>query len=430
MLEMFEKAGLRIIQYWKDPQSEYRLWLLEKPAFYFPLLPDVAKRMGSPSSNEEQPKTSTAVNADSWSSIPSRQEWDTLWKYWDLVTLDMIPENMLHQKPIDLRHKCLFYLGHIPTFLDIHLTRMTDGKHTEPERFKDIFERGIDPHVDDPSKIHDHSAVPEKDEEWPVLREILDFRDRVRARLLALYDDIDTGKRILSRRVGRILWMTFEHEAFHVEVSDLEALRSRFSDPLPQTLLYMLLQSPATLPPPGFAHPNWSDLARQWDESANLNRLLAFSASTVTLGHNDRESEDRLFAKDDSWLGHEFGWDNENPASTVSVRPFRVQSLPITNGDYHEFWKANGIERIPGSWNVDRETSEVTVKSLYGAVPLEVAQYWPLMASYEEIDAFAKWKGGRLPTEAEMRVLWNSPMGPRPASLSANVGLRNWHPIP
>jgi hypothetical protein len=217
MLEMFEHAGLRIIQYWKDPESEYRLWLLEKPAFYFPLMPQVAKKSEPASDDDVLPKTSTASSTDAWPSIPSRQEWETLWKFWDLVTLDMIPEGMLHEKPIDLRHKCLFYLGHIPTFLDIHLTRVLGGKHTEPEHFKDIFERGIDPHVDDPSKIHDHSAVPEKDEEWPVLREILEFRDRVRARLFALYDEIDNGK-VLTRRLGRILWMTFEHEAFHVEV--------------------------------------------------------------------------------------------------------------------------------------------------------------------------------------------------------------------
>lgn len=217
---MFEHAGLRIIQYWKDPESEYRLWLLEKPAFYFPLMPQVAKQVDPPSNPDLQLKTSTASSSDSWPSVPSRQEWETLWKFWDLVTLDMIPEHMLHEKPIDLRHKCLFYLGHIPTFLDIHLTRVLKGKHTEPERFKDIFERGIDPHVDDPSKIHDHSIVPEKDDEWPVLREILDFRDRVRARLFALYDDIDNGRKILTRRMGRILWMTFEHEAFHVEVGN------------------------------------------------------------------------------------------------------------------------------------------------------------------------------------------------------------------
>lgn len=215
---MFEHAGSRIIQYWKDPESEYRLWLLEKPAFYFPLMPEVAKQLDPASHLDDLPMTSTASSSGAWPSTPSRQEWETLWKFWDLVTLDMIPEGMLHEKPIDLRHKCLFYLGHIPTFLDIHLTRALKGQHTEPEHFKDIFERGIDPHVEDPSKIHDHSAVPEKDEEWPILCEILDFRDRVRARLFALYDEIDNGGKVLTRRLGRILWMTFEHEAFHVEV--------------------------------------------------------------------------------------------------------------------------------------------------------------------------------------------------------------------
>ena len=48
-------------------------------------------------------------------NIPSIDEWKVLWATWDLITLRMIPETMLHQKPIDLRHKCLFYIGHIPT---------------------------------------------------------------------------------------------------------------------------------------------------------------------------------------------------------------------------------------------------------------------------------------------------------------------------
>jgi hypothetical protein len=29
------------------------------------------------------------------------------------ITLSMIPPSMLHSKPIDLRHICLFYLGHM-----------------------------------------------------------------------------------------------------------------------------------------------------------------------------------------------------------------------------------------------------------------------------------------------------------------------------
>ena len=48
----------------------------------------------------------------------------------------MIPPSMLFQKPIDLRHICLFYLGHIPTFLDIHLSRLLQEPNSEPEEFK------------------------------------------------------------------------------------------------------------------------------------------------------------------------------------------------------------------------------------------------------------------------------------------------------
>lgn len=61
--------------------------------------------------------------------------------------------------------------------------------------------------------------MPEKDEDWPALQEILSFRDRVRQRVLSVYDDLENGKRPFTRRTGRILWMTYEHEAFHAEVS-------------------------------------------------------------------------------------------------------------------------------------------------------------------------------------------------------------------
>lgn len=49
--------------------------------------------------------------------------------------------------------------------------------------------------------------MPEKDEDWPSLDEILGFRDRVRRRLLALYDDVATGKREMTRRMARVLFV-------------------------------------------------------------------------------------------------------------------------------------------------------------------------------------------------------------------------------
>ena len=51
----------------------------------------------------------------------------------------MIPPTMRHQKPIDLRHICLFYFGHIPTFLDMQLSMFLQEPHTEPEEFKVCF---------------------------------------------------------------------------------------------------------------------------------------------------------------------------------------------------------------------------------------------------------------------------------------------------
>lgn len=112
-------ANLRPIERWVDPTSRYSLWLLERPSFVFPLL-----------------KAPGGVTPKSPFSVPSVEEWETIWSAWDVITMGMISPHLLYEKPIDLRHICLFYLGHIPTFLDIHLSRLLGEPHTEPENFK------------------------------------------------------------------------------------------------------------------------------------------------------------------------------------------------------------------------------------------------------------------------------------------------------
>ncbi|KAG5341084.1 hypothetical protein C0989_011676 [Termitomyces sp. Mn162] len=331
-----------------------------------------------------------------------------------ITLLRMIPPSMLYQKPIDLRHICLFYFGHIPTFLDIHLSRLLQEPHTEPEIFKYIFERGIDPNVDDPTQCHVHSTVPEKDEDWPTLTSILQFQTRVRARVLKLYADIDSNRISLTRKVARVLFMTFEHEAHHAE-----------------TLLYMLIQraGTGTLPPPGFAIPPWRSLAAIWD-SAPLpkTKTVTLGPAEVTLGHDDAETDDMdpLFAKDVD--GHEFGWDNEHGVRVVQVGKFSIEWRPVTNGEFFEFYlrKGKGLVEIPASWVKD--DGEIKVRTLYGPVPMNVAQHWPVIASYNDLSTYAAVKGGRIPTEAELRLFYDtfdSGYGG-----GANVGFRNWHPIP
>lgn len=384
-LAMFDAADLRVKDKWKAPGSDYHLWLLERPDVRFPRMKEVA-----------------AARGDNWPpAVPTWAEWQSLWKLWDHITLNMIPRKMLHQKPIDLRHICLFYLGHIPTFLDIYLARMTDGTHTHPVKFKDIFERGIDPDVDDPTQIHPHSEVPTCEDEWPLLDEIIAFRDRVRARLEAIYDEVDNGKS-LSRFEARSIFMAFEHEAMHAE-----------------TLLYMLLQSPLTRPPT--ATPDWEVVASHYPTAANT--VLTIPATTVTLGHNDLESEDS------KPLGtHEFGWDNEHPEHSTPVASFKIDSTPITNGAYLAFIQSVGAlpalneSSAPASWV--KHDGEWAVKTLYGPVAMSVASAWPLLASRDELCAFAASKGGRLPTEPELHAFWNE------NGTNGDIGFKNWHPVP
>jgi L-histidine Nalpha-methyltransferase / hercynylcysteine S-oxide synthase len=117
---IFSEANLRPIQRWSDSATGYSLWLLERPVFTFPLL---------------QGSSAPALSSTPF-SIPLLEDFQKMWTAWDLITRKMIPDSMLFQKPIDLRHICLFYCGHIPAFLDIHLSRLLGEKHTEPEQFK------------------------------------------------------------------------------------------------------------------------------------------------------------------------------------------------------------------------------------------------------------------------------------------------------
>jgi hypothetical protein len=50
-------------------------------------------------------------------SIPTLEEWRSLWTAWDIATKSMVPREELLSKPIKLRNALIFYLGHIPTFL-------------------------------------------------------------------------------------------------------------------------------------------------------------------------------------------------------------------------------------------------------------------------------------------------------------------------
>ncbi|KAJ2927919.1 hypothetical protein H1R20_g9182, partial [Candolleomyces eurysporus] len=403
---LFTNANLRPIERWTDSQGQYSLWLLERPPFMFPLL-------RSPSLLGNGVKSHSKLLNPLPFSIPSRQEWEELWDAWDFITRRMIPPSMLHEKPIDLRHICLFYFGHIPTFLDIHLSRLLGEPHTEPDAFKYIFERGIDPDVDDPNQCHPHSEVPTKEEDWPSLDSILTFQSRVRARLMKLYDNIDNGAVPLTRKVCRVLFLTLEHEAMHAE-----------------TLLYMLIQraGTGTIPPAGFTVPHWKSLATAWNEApVPDNDTVVLGPETITLGHDDPEDQDLQHSGDDA-LNHEYGWDNESPKRVVEVEKFSISWRPVTNGEFYSFFTGEGKGKVerPASWI--EEDGVMKVRTFHGPVPMDVAYNWPVITSYDSISTYAQVKGGRLPTEPELRLFYDKFEAGYEGG--ANVGFRSWHPVP
>lgn len=219
------------------------------------------------------------------SALPSLEEWKALWDAWDVVSRGMLPSTELLEKPIRLRNACIFYLGHIPAFLDVQLTKRTGEALTEPAWYRSIFERGIDPDVDNPELCHDHSEIPA---EWPPVEDVLQYQEKVRVRLEKMYLKYSHHSGQLdgiSRSIGQAIWVGFEHELMHIE-----------------TLLYMMLQSDKTLPPPIASRPNFEKLAEKALAERVENEWFTVPQQQVTLGMDEPEPEN------DADSAHPFGW--------------------------------------------------------------------------------------------------------------------------
>jgi formylglycine-generating enzyme required for sulfatase activity len=276
------------------------------------------------------------------------------------------------------------------------MTRASRGKPTEPKYYQQIFERGIDPDVEDPEQCHSHSEIPD---EWPPLDEILDYQERVRGRARSL---LEKGAAMKDRTIGEALWIGFEHEAMHLE-----------------TFLYMLLQSDRTIPPIGADPPDFAHMSWMAKKNKKPNSWFHIPQQTLTVGLDD--PNDKIMPKES------FGWDNEKPQRTISVHAFEAQARPITNGEYAKYLQANGLREYPASWVLVREDKEYpipngvtqsspsasedflnnfAVRTVFGSVSLDLAQDWPLISSYDEVASYAKWMGCRIPTFEEAKSIY------------------------
>lgn len=325
---------------------------------------------------------------------------------------EMLAPEAYYERPIPLRHPVVFYEGHIPAFAVNVLLKKGLGQAGIDSGLEALFARGIDP--------ADLTAAAASDvEAWPSRSAVSRFvRQADEAILTALANGgIESGRNDVLRR-GQGVFTILEHEAMHQE-----------------TLLYMLRRlapemkkRPQGYAPDGAAAP------------APEQRQVFVPAGRAALGA-------RLEAVP-------FGWDNEFPSHCVDVPAFTIDVHNVTNAAFLEFVEAGGYgddalwsaaarrrrnesgrthplfwERLDGRW---------FWRGMFGRMPLPSA--WPVYATHDEAAAFARWKGLRLPSEAEYhRAAFGAPDGSEraypwgggpPDETRGNFAFRRWEPAP
>jgi len=204
------------------------------------------------------------------------------------------------------------------------------------------------------------------------------------------FDEVLAYRHAVDARIGRLLEQGIDDVAMlvdlgvHHEQQHQELLLTDVKHLLSMNPLYPAYTA-APLPPAAPATPL---------------RWQAFDAGVVEIGHD----------------GGGYCFDNELPRHRQFVEPYALASRLSTNADYLAFVCAGGY-RDPALWlsegwdwvcanqlvhplywrEMDGRWHEFT---LHGLQPLDL-QRPATHLSYFEADAFARWSGARLPTEAE-----------------------------
>ena len=291
-----------------------------------------------------------------------------------------------YDRPIELRNPIVFYEGHLPAFAVNTLIKLSLGQQGVDAGYEVLFERGIDPESID--------AAKPTSEQWPSRRCVQEYGTKAdelieRALREAPIDD-DGGEAAVA---------ILEHEQMHQE-----------------TLLYMFHAMPYERKTARKPLRRWSGglSGRRRAESPSLH----IPAGIATIGNDG-----------------EFGWDNEFPAHRVEVPAFEIDRHNVTNGQYLDYMNATGAE-APHFWV--RRDGEWLWRGMFAliALPLDA----PVYATYDEADAFARWRGKQVPSEAQYhRAAFGTPSGVErrhpwgdepPDATRGNFDFSNWDPVP
>ena len=277
--------------------------------------------------------------------------------------LEPVADSDLMTQHSPLMSPLVWDLGHIGNFEELWLVQRLSGARPVNPRYDDMYDAFEHPR-------RTRARLPLLDR-----RQCVEYLAAVRASALESLDraDLEVGEQLV--RAGFVFNMVIQHEHQHNETM-LATLQ--------------LMGAPGyrpDIPPRGVSTPPAQD-------------MVFVESGTFIMGTDDRTA----------------AYDNERSAHEVFLPGFWIDTAPVSNGEYAEFiddggyhrpelyseagreWLASAAVEAPQFW--ERDSDRWYVNRFGHLLPLNSRE--PVQhVCYYEAEAFAHWRGKRLPTEAE-----------------------------
>lgn len=310
-----------------------------------------------------------------------------------------------YDRPCSLRHPLIFYFGHTATFFmnKLVLAKLVDRINPT---FESMFAIGVDEMSwDDLNDAH---------YDWPTVDAVREYRNAVKATILALIDRVDIQFPINWQNPVWPILMGIEHERIHLETSSV-----------------LIRQLPISAVQPHASFP----LCPHQQTPVPTNSWFDVPAGRVLINHQDPASV--------------YGWDNEYGVHQAEVAPFKAATMLVSNQEFLDFVQAGGYQ-TPRYWTEEGQGwlsfSQASMPTFWlqrnGAYYLrtmteEIAMpwSWPVEVNYLEAKAFCNWKTVqtgepiRLPSEDEylhLRAQCSLPDADSAIGIGANLNLEQW----
>ncbi len=339
-----------------------------------------------------------------------------------LRLFDLAEERELHRSPGFGYRPLIWHLAHVGVFEAYWLLQKLRGEPAPDARYERIF---------------DPIATPREDsKDLPSRREMEDYLARVRSRALSALDAADFDDADPLLRDAYVFRLVLEHERQHQETLAY--------------LLQMLDPSKKTRPPAPDVDGESARLS-----SASVDEAVAADESAAVDESGARPPKSVVVPEGHFVMGSvwdSFAYDNELPAREVSLPAYEIDRLPVTNAEFAEFVAEGGYERRewwdeegraareregwshPLYWS--REGEGWRERRMFDEGPLALNH--PVVGvSWYEAAAYARFRGRRLPTEAEWEkaASWDAPRGAKrrfawgdeePSAALCNYGFARW----